>query len=52
MIGICKHTKISYAIKTIKKCLYDNENQELILNEIDILKSLDHPHILKIFEYY
>lgn len=52
MLGTNKLTKRDYAIKIIKKCLYNKENQELILNEINILKNLDHPNILKIYEYY
>ena len=48
-----KYTNIEYAMKVIKKsstCTTEEENH--VLNEIEILKKLDHPSILKIFELY
>ena len=48
-----KYTNIEYAMKVIKKssaCSTEEENH--ILNEIEVLKKLDHPSILKIFELY
>ena len=38
------------AMKIIEKSPYSNEKQ--IINEIEILKKLDHPYILKILEYH
>ncbi len=41
------------AMKTIKKNASTTEEEEQeILNEINILRSMDHPNILKIFEFY
>ena len=42
------------AIKTIKKAVINNKNEgiENFLAEINILKSLDHPNILKLYEFY
>ena len=40
------------AVKIIgKKYLAEDEKKKL-LGEIDILKSLDHPNILKLFEFF
>ena len=46
-------TGVEYAMKVINKsysCTVEEENE--ILNEINILKVMDHPSILKIFEFY
>ena len=43
------------AMKTIKKGPgfdEDNDNEEEIINEINILMKMDHPNIVKIFEFY
>ena len=39
-------------VKQINKRNFTKEQNEDIMNEIKILKEIDHPHILKIFEYY
>ena len=41
-----------YAIKTIKKDIFNKHNIESIKREVDILRSLDHPNIVKYFETY
>ena len=45
-----KFTGKEYALKIIEKGPYSNEQQ--ITNEIEILKKLDHPFILKIVEFH
>ena len=48
-----KFTDVICAMKVINKaysCTVEDEKE--ILNEINILKSMDHPGILKIFEFY
>jgi len=48
-----KDSNIYRAMKVIKKNRqYNKEEEEKILNEIQILKKLDHPNILKVFEFY
>lgn len=42
--------QVKTAIKVLKKQYLESEAQ--LINEIEILKKLDHPNILKIFEYY
>ena len=48
-----KFTEVICAMKVINKtysCTVEEENE--ILNEINILRTMDHPGILKIFEFY
>ena len=45
-----KLTGKEYAIKIIEKSPYSDEKQ--LINEIKILKTLDHPNILKILEFH
>ena len=46
--------EIIRALKEIskEKILLDDENSEEIRNEISVLKGLDHPNIMKIYEFY
>lgn len=39
-------------IKKIKISNFTKADEENIMNEIKILKMIDHPHIMKIYEYY
>ena len=41
----CKCFK--YAIKTLKKDYFNKHNLESIVREVEILRSLDHPNIVK-----
>ena len=43
---------INYAIKTLKKDIFNAHSIESLKREIDILRSLDHPNIVKYFETY
>lgn len=46
-------TKIIRAMKVIKKdTLKEQDDEQKFLKEIEILVSIDHPNIVKIFEYY
>ena len=48
-----KFTNIICAMKQIKKrSSYSQGEEKEILNEISILRMMDHPNILKIFEFY
>ena len=40
------------AMKVIKKAELEIENEREIINEISILRKMDHPNILKIFDFY
>ncbi len=49
-----KITKAVRAMKIINKLKVCNsdENEDDLINEINVLKKLDHPNILKLFEFY
>ena len=44
--------EIIRAMKEISKESIDNEESEEIRNEIEVLRNLDHPNIMKIFEFF
>ena len=45
-------TKVEYAVKILRKNQYTAKNEENFHAEIEILRSLDHPNIIKIIEYF
>ena len=47
-----KETHKDFAMKIIKKERNNPNEEQLIMNEIQLLKSLDHPKILKVLEFY
>eukprot|EP00010_Vexillifera_abyssalis_P005818 CAMPEP_0201553284 /NCGR_PEP_ID=MMETSP0173_2-20130828/22743_1 /ASSEMBLY_ACC=CAM_ASM_000268 /TAXON_ID=218659 /ORGANISM="Vexillifera sp., Strain DIVA3 564/2" /LENGTH=348 /DNA_ID=CAMNT_0047963963 /DNA_START=14 /DNA_END=1060 /DNA_ORIENTATION=- len=47
-----KATGKKYAVKCIKKQSIEGEDIKLLKREIQIMKQLDHPNILKLFEVY
>ena len=47
-----KKSKMVRAMKQIKKSALVKEDEERLFNEMNILKTLDHPHIVKLFELY
>lgn len=48
-----KNTENFRAMKVIKKrYIFNSREEEKIKKEIDILKTLDHPNIIKVFEFY
>lgn len=40
------------AIKIIDKAYQSKEEQEKLINEVQILRTIDHPNIIKVFEFY
>lgn len=53
-VRLCTHreTKEKRAVKVLKKESMDQAELNSMLNEINTLRSLDHPNIVKIFEYF
>ena len=53
-VYLVKHLKLSryYAMKVIRKTSNTKEEEEDIKNEVNILKKLDHPNIVKITDFY
>lgn len=47
-----KDTKALRAVKIINKKYLATEEKEKLLEEINILKKLDHPNILKLYEFF
>ena len=50
ILGTQKDSKIQRAIKIIDK--EDIDDPKSFVNEIEILKTLDHPNIIKLYETY
>ena len=47
-----KETKALRAVKIINKKYLAEDEKKKLLCEIDILKKLDHPNILKLYEFF
>lgn len=47
-----KKTGVTRAIKRIKKDLRSPKSIEALLKDVEILKTLDHPNIIKVYEYF
>jgi calcium-dependent protein kinase len=52
-VRLCLHkeTQTQRAVKVLRKNLLDPKEMEMLKNEIAILKDLDHPNIVKMFEF-
>lgn len=50
----CQHkeTKVQRAVKIINKNCLEEEEKNKMLTEIDILRKMDHPNILKLYEFF
>ena len=53
-VYLVKHKYLAryFAMKVIKKTSKNKDEEEELMNEIDILRKLDHPNILKITDFY
>jgi calcium-dependent protein kinase len=53
-VRMCVHreTGAQRAVKVLKKSAMDAEEQKMMMNEIDILSRLDHPNIVKMYEFF
>jgi len=49
---VLRSTNDIRAMKIIRKEDMSSEYMNNLLNEIDILKQIDHPHIVKLYEFY
>jgi calcium-dependent protein kinase len=47
-----KETKALRAVKIINKKYLEEDEKDKLQSEISILKSMDHPNILKVYEVY
>merc|ERR1712166_1125335 len=53
-VRLCTHrtTSEKRAVKVLRKEAMNKEETDAMLNEINILAGLDHPNVVKIFEYF
>lgn len=47
-----KETKALRAVKIINKKYLEEDEKKKLLGEISILKQMDHPNILKLYEFF
>jgi len=47
-----KETKALRAVKIINKKYLEEDQKQKLLTEISILKQMDHPNILKLYEFF
>lgn len=47
-----KESKVLRAVKIINKKYIAEEDKQKLIKEIDILKQLDHPNIIKLYEFF
>ncbi len=50
--GTSKKSGSRFAVKCIKKSMVEGDDIKLLKREIKIMKRLDHPHILKLYEVF
>ena len=53
-VRMCVHREsgAQRAVKVLRKSNMDEEEKNLLFNEINILKGLDHPNIIKMYEFF
>ena len=51
-VAVHRASAAQRAVKTLKKKHMSKKEIEVLMNEITVLKELDHPNIVKIFEYF
>lgn len=47
-----KSTNITRALKTIQKNAIPKEDEKKLFQEMNILKTIDHPNVIKLIELY
>jgi len=53
-VRLCRHitTKEERAVKYLNKEKLTKEDKALIMNEVHVLSTMDHPNIVRLFEFY
>ena len=47
-----KRTGVERAVKILRKSKMSEKLREFFLNEVEVLKTIDHPSIVKLYEIY
>ena len=50
--GQSKETNRTYAIKVVNRTIMDQAEDQTVLNEVSLLKSLRHPNIVKLYDFF
>mmetsp|Transcript_3121 Transcript_3121/g.4693 ORF Transcript_3121/g.4693 Transcript_3121/m.4693 type:complete len:717 (+) Transcript_3121:227-2377(+) len=50
--GKSKETERSYAIKVVNRTMMDPAEDQTVLNEVSLMKSLRHPNVVKLFDFF
>ena len=53
-VRVCVHREsgAQRAVKVLRKAHMDDDEKKMLFNEINNLKDLDHPNILKMYEFF
>jgi len=53
-VRMCVHreSQAQRAVKVLRKSHMDEEEKRMLFNEINILKEIDHPNIVKMYEFF
>lgn len=53
-VRVCMHREngVMRAFKVLKKATMDDDEKRMFFNEINVLRNLDHPNILKMYEFF
>ena len=53
-VRVCvkKDSTVQRAVKVLRKAHMDKDEKRMLINEMQILKNLDHPNILKMYEFF
>jgi calcium-dependent protein kinase len=53
-VRMCVHrdTGAQRAVKVLRKSHMDDDEKKMLFNEINILRELDHPNIVKMYEFF
>lgn len=51
-LGTSKFDRTTAAIKVVSRTKLPLEDEEALRDEVDILKRLDHPHIVRLYDFF
>lgn len=53
-VRVCMHREsgVQRAVKVLRKANMDEDEKRMFFNEINVLRNLDHPNIVKMYEFF